>query len=118
MRIAMTEEKLESLKSRLVPTERPHRYVHTHKCKCPECKQESRRYYRWWAAKNGRAVLPAVTDDELRELLTIVEKYQRLLNVYNAYYDSAYYDSEDKLQCQGAFWFEEDMLNEIRKQKN
>ena len=114
MRIAMTEEKLESLKSRLVPTERPHRYVHTHKCKCPECKQESRRYYRWWAAKNGRAVLPAVTDAELRELLAIVEKYQRLLNVYNTYYD----DDADTLQYQAALGFEAEILNEIRKQKN
>ena len=110
MRIAMTEEKLESLKSRLVPTERPHQYVHTNKCKCMECKRESRRYYRWWAAKNGRAVLPAVTDDELRELLTIVEKYQRILNVYNAYYDD-----DDPLQYQAALGFEAEILNEIRK---
>ena len=113
MRIAMAAEKFESLKSRLVPTERPRQYVHTHKCKCPECRRERRRYYRWWAAKNGRAVLPAVTDDELRELLTIVEKYQRLLDIYNTYYDA-----EDRLrsglkQNQGAF-----ILNEIRKQKN
>ena len=113
MRIAMAAEKFESLKSRLVPTERPHQYVHTRTCKCLECKRESRRYYRWWSAKNGRAVLPAVTDDELRELLTIVEKYQRILNVYNAYYDD-----EDKLQYQAAFWFEEEILNEIREQKN
>ena len=112
MRIAMAAEKFESLKSRLVPTERPRQYVHTHKCKCPDCKQESRRYYRWWAAKNGRAVLPAVTDAELRELLAIVEKYQRLLDIYNTY------DSEGKLQHQATFGFEADILNEIRKQKN
>ena len=109
MRIAMAAEKFESLKSRLVPTERPHQYVHTRTCKCLECKRESRRYYRWWSAKNGRAVLPAVTDDELRELLTIVEKYQRLLNIYNAY------DSEGKLQHQATFGFKADILNEIRK---